>query len=68
MRLDLFLFRKNEKKLTQMEMAEKLGISVSNYNLIENGKRRGSLDFWENLQNKFDLADSDVWNMQKNII
>lgn len=64
MRKDLKQFRINQF-LTQQELADKLGISVSAYNLIENGKRRGSQDFWLSLQNKFNLEDGIVWKMQQ---
>lgn len=65
MRKELRQFRTN-KFITQQEMADKLGVSVSTYNLIENGKRRGSQDFWLTIQNVFNLEDGQVWKLQKN--
>ena len=50
--------------LTQPLMAEKLGVSKSTYNLIEQGKRRGSAEFWLTLQKEFNLKDSEVWKLQ----
>lgn len=67
MRKDLKLFRLN-KFLTQQELADQLGVSVSTYNLIEKGTRRGSVDFWTKLQSLYKLEDGDVWKMQKNTI
>lgn len=67
MRKDLKLFRLN-KFLTQQELADQLGVSVSTYNLVETGKRRGSVKFWTNLQNLYKLEDGDVWKMQKDTI
>lgn len=64
MRKELRRFRTN-KFITQQEMADKLGVSVSTYNLIENGKRRGSQDFWLKLQNVYNLEDDQVWKLQK---
>lgn len=50
--------------LTQTEMAKICGVSLSTYNLIENGKRRGSKQFWQTLQKHFDLGGERVWAMQ----
>ena len=50
--------------LTQPQMAKKTGVSLSTYNLIEQGKRRGSQEFWLNLQKEFDLKDGEVWKLQ----
>ena len=67
MRLELKVFR-TEQQLTQSDMAHITGVSVSTYHLIEKGDRRGSQEFWERLQNEFELEDGKVWNLQKNII
>lgn len=67
MRKDLKLFRLN-KFLTQQELADQLGVSVSTYNLVEKGKRRGSVDFWTKLQSLYELEDGEVWKMQKDTI
>lgn len=64
MRTELKVLR-TKNHLTQMEIAEKLGISYSTYNLIENGKRRGSNNFWLTLQKVFKLEDGEVWKMQQ---
>lgn len=53
--------------LTQPQMAEKLGVSKSTYNFIENGKRRGSQEFWLKLQSEFNLDGERVWKIQNNI-
>lgn len=63
MRHDLKVFRVSHN-LTQNEMADKLAVSVSTYNLVENGKRRGSEDFWLRLKNQFNLTGEQVWNLQ----
>lgn len=36
--------KRAEKNLTQDQMAEQLGISLSYYNLIENGERQKKMD------------------------
>lgn len=53
--------------LTQLQIAKKLGVSKSTYNLIENGNRRGSAEFWLRLQSEFNLKDSEVWQIQNRI-
>lgn len=53
-----------EYDLTQQEAADKLGCSVATYNLIENGKRRGSTEFWTSVQQLFKLEDGEVWKLQ----
>lgn len=64
MRLNLKIFRVKQH-LTQQELADITGISVATYNLIENGKRRGSQGFWERLQSEFDLEGGKVWDLQQ---
>lgn len=64
MRKNLKIFRITHS-LTQLDMAQLTGVSVSTYNLIEAGKRRGSQGFWERLQSEFDLEDGKVWHLQK---
>lgn len=51
--------------LTQQQLADQLGVSVSTYNLIENGQRRGSQEFWLKLQNLLQLEDGEVWQAQQ---
>lgn len=58
---------RNEHKLTQQQAADALGISKATYNLVENGKRRGSVDFWLGVQKLFRLKDSEVWKLQYRI-
>ena len=53
--------------LTQQQLADQLGVSVSTYNLIEGGKRRGSQVFWLNLQKRFNLTVVEVWDLQTTI-
>lgn len=66
-RQKLKLFRITHN-LTQREMADKLNVSLSTYNLIEQGKRRGSQEFWLNLQQKFNLDGGKVWELQSTTI
>ena len=63
MRTELKVFRVSQH-LTQQELADIMGVSVSTYNLIENGKRRGSQDFWIRLKHEFNLTGDDIWNFQ----
>lgn len=67
MRHALKVFRVTQN-LTQQQLADKMGVTVGTYNLIENGKRRGSQKFWVKLQETFKLEDGQVWNLQKDTI
>lgn len=67
MRQELKIFR-IKQNLTQEQMAAKTGVSVSTYNLIENGNRRGSQAFWVKLQQEFNLEGGFVWLLQKDQI
>ena len=51
--------------LTQKEMADKIGISLGAYSLIENGKRIGSTKTWVKIQSLFNLTDEEAWQLQK---
>ena len=64
MRHNLKVFRVTHN-LTQQQLADKLGVSVSTYNLIENGSRRGSQKLWETLQKEFNLDGGKVWELQR---
>lgn len=52
--------------LNQKEIAEMLGVSYPTYNLIEQGKRKGSTEFWAKLQKKFNLTDAEMWQLYAN--
>lgn len=54
--------------LTQQQLADQLGVSLSTYNLIEAGKRRGSEVFWLKLQTTFNLEGGEVWELQSTTI
>ena len=53
--------------LTQPQAAEKLGVSTTTYNLIENCKRRGSVEFWQRVQTEFNLDGEEMWKIQNRI-
>lgn len=50
--------------LTQTGMANICGVSVATYNLIENGKRRGSKQVWQTIRNYFKLDGEQIWKLQ----
>lgn len=64
MRTELKVLRV-KNKLTQKELADKLGVSYPTYNLIEQGKRVGSTGFWLDLQSLFKLDDGELWKIYK---
>lgn len=50
--------------LTQEQFAKRCGVKKANYSLIEQGKRNGTLAFWQSVQREFELTDGQVWNLQ----
>lgn len=62
---DLRDVRYKNGDLSQTEMAEKIGISISTYGKIESGKVSGSVKTWERIQSLFGLTDGEVWRMRK---
>jgi len=66
MRTELRVLRAKHN-VTQQEVAKRTGVSVTTFNLIENGTRRGSHEFWVRLQREFNLNDGEVWRLQNNI-
>ena len=55
-----------KQHLTQAEVAAKLGVSFATYNLVEQGKRKGSEEFWLKLQAAFNLTDAEMWKLYTN--
>lgn len=47
--------------LTQQEMADRLGITRAHYVMIENGRKKGSIDLFRRLQETFNLGDAETW-------
>ena len=45
--------KRNESKLTQRELADKIGLSPFTIEQIEQGKRLGSAETWEKIENFF---------------
>ena len=65
MRTNLKVLRVKHQ-LTQAQLAEKLGVSYATYNLVEQGKRKGSTEFWQRIQTLFNLTDADMWQLYAN--
>ena len=64
MRTNLKVFR-IKKKLTQAEIAAKIGVSRGVYSYIEQGKRGGTPCFWGALQYAFNIPDEEMYPLQK---
>lgn len=63
-RHNLYMFRCNNR-MTQDEIAEKIGCNRSTYAAIENGTREGRMSFWEKLKSAFRLSETEVWELMK---
>ncbi|ATW26747.1 helix-turn-helix domain-containing protein [Candidatus Formimonas warabiya] len=52
---------RKEKKITQLEMAEKLGVAVSTYNMYENGERNIPEKVASGISNVLGIHKSDFF-------
>lgn len=52
--------------LTQQEVADKIGISITSYNQIEQGKMVARLETWKRLQDVLNINDSEMWQLINN--
>lgn len=64
MRYTLYMFRCSHR-MTQQEMADKIGFDRMTYSAIENGKRDGSMRFWNALQRAFNLDNDELAELMK---
>jgi DNA-binding XRE family transcriptional regulator len=52
-------------RLTQAQMALKIGCNRATYAAIEKGTRNGNGMFWNALQKAFEITDTDVGKLKK---
>ena len=64
MRYTLYMFRCSHR-MTQQEIADKIGVDRMTYSAIENGKRDGSMRFWNALKKAFNLEDAELMELMK---
>ena len=64
MRTKLKQFRVGTKQ-TQAEFAEKIGVSRGTYSFVETGQRCGTHEFWQAIQDVFNVPDEDMYALQK---
>lgn len=64
MRNGLYMFR-HERRLSQAEMAKKIGCNRATYAAIEIGKRDGRMTFWNNLKKAFGISDADIGGLMR---
>ncbi len=65
MRLNLKVFRVS-KNLKQSDIAKMLGMTSPAYSMIEQGKRDGTIPFWNKLQKTFNIPENEMWSLMKN--
>ena len=64
--------RKNLKEarqkagMTQREVAEKLGIHERYYKSLESGERRGSIEYWDALEDMFGINQRKLRELSEN--
>lgn len=54
-----------DNRLTQAEMAARIGVSLRGYQNVEWGERGGSADFWAAVQREFNVPDSEMYSLMK---
>lgn len=64
MRTNLKVFRVR-LKLTQGEMAAKIGVSRVVYANVERGRNKGKEKFWNNLQKAFNVPDEEMYALMR---
>lgn len=64
MRNGLYMFR-HERRLSQAEMAERIGCSRATYSAIESGTRDGRMSFWNKLKKAFDVSDAEIGGLMR---
>lgn len=64
MRTNLKVFR-IAHKLRQTDIAYELGVCRSTYSFIERGIRSGDAEFWNRLQQTYNVPDAEMWALQK---
>lgn len=52
-----------EKGLLQEEMAEKMGVTVGTYCILETGKAQGTVKNWNKIQKIFNIPDEKMWKL-----
>lgn len=63
-RTNLKVFR-TQQKMSQEDMAFKIGCTRATYSSIESGKRTGRQAFWLDFQKAFNIPDADLWGYMK---
>lgn len=64
MRNELYLYR-HRMRLSQAEMAKKIGCNRATYAAIEIGARNGRMTFWNKLQKAFGIPDTEIGVLMK---
>lgn len=64
MRNGLYMFR-HSKRLSQAEMAKKIGCNRATYAAIEIGARNGRMTFWNKLQKAFGVPDAELGGLMR---
>lgn len=64
MRNGLYMFR-HGKRLSQSEIAAKIGCSRQTYSSIETGARNGTMNFWNKLKAAFNISDAEIGGLMR---
>ena len=64
MRKNLYMFR-CDKRISQRQIAEKIGVHRETYASVERGDRNGTLTFWRKFQTAFDIPDAEMGGLMR---
>lgn len=64
MRTNLKVFRV-KNRLSQSGMARRIGCSRAMYGHIERGFRNGTVKFWDNLKNAFEVSEKTIERLKE---
>ena len=60
------MYKGYEESEEREEVAKIINYSRQYYSSIERGEKRGSVEFYQRIQDKFDLTDAETWELTKN--
>lgn len=60
------MIRFENGNISQETAAAKCGFNAQYFSRVERGMNDGSIEFWRNFKNAFNLSDSEIWAVIEN--
>lgn len=58
-----FFTLRNNMQISQEKMGDMLDVTRSMISAIEQGEAYGKINFWIDVQDKFNISDEDMWKL-----